>query len=110
MIFNNTWGNPYDPHAFVSSMRVPSHADYQAQLGLKEKAEIDAAIGAVLVSTDEAERAKTYDYILRTLHEEAVYVPLTYATAIGVLGKDVTGLEFGATSNEIPFDTLKPVQ
>lgn len=108
MIFNSTWGNPYDPHAFVSSMRVPSHADYQAQLGLTEKPAIDAAIGAVLVSTDAAERAKTYDFILRTLHEEAVYVPLTYATAIGVLGHDVTGLSFGATSNEIPFDTLKP--
>lgn len=30
MIFNRTWGAPYDPHAFLSSMRVPSHADYQA--------------------------------------------------------------------------------
>ena len=34
MIFNRTWGAPYDPHAFMSHMRVPSHADYQAQLGL----------------------------------------------------------------------------
>ncbi|MBL3569743.1 nickel ABC transporter, nickel/metallophore periplasmic binding protein [Rhodovulum sulfidophilum] len=110
MIFNSTWGNPYDPHAFVSSMRVPSHADYQAQLGLQEKPEIDAAIGAVLVSTDEAERQARYDYILRTLHDEAVYAPLTYATAIGVLGKDVTGLSFGATSNEIPFETLRPAR
>ncbi|ENF65751.1 bacterial extracellular solute-binding s, 5 Middle family protein, partial [Escherichia coli P0305260.10] len=26
MIFHRTWGAPYDPHAFLSSMRVPSHA------------------------------------------------------------------------------------
>ncbi len=31
MIFHRTWGAPYDPHAFLSSMRVPSHADFQAQ-------------------------------------------------------------------------------
>ena len=110
MIFNNTWGNPYDPHAFVSSMRVPSHADYQAQLGLNEKPAIDAAIARVLVSTDETLRQAEYDYILRTLHEEAVYVPLTHATAIGVAGPDVTGLSFGATSNEIPFGTLRPAK
>ncbi|MVA03990.1 hypothetical protein GLN27_22515, partial [Shigella flexneri] len=23
MIFHRTWGAPYDPHAFLSSMRVP---------------------------------------------------------------------------------------
>lgn len=28
MIFHRTRGAPYDPHAFLSSMRVPSHADF----------------------------------------------------------------------------------
>ncbi len=31
------WGPPYDPASFISSMRTPSHADYQAQVGLPEK-------------------------------------------------------------------------
>ncbi len=110
MIFNSTWGAPYDPHAFASSMRVPSHADFQAQAGLAEKAEIDRTIGEALASVDEAERQAKYDFILRTLHDEAVYVPLSYATAIGVLGPDVTNLSFGATSYEFPFDTLQPVK
>ncbi|SOC45165.1 nickel transport system substrate-binding protein [Rhizobium subbaraonis] len=110
LIFNSTWGAPYDPHAFASSMRVPSHADFQAQSGLKEKHAIDAAIGAALASTDEAERQAKYDFIMRTLHDEAVYLPISYATAISVLGKDVTGLSFGVTSYEFPFDTIKPVE
>ena len=41
MIFHRTWGAPYDPHAFLSSMRVPSHADFQAQQGLADKPLID---------------------------------------------------------------------
>lgn len=108
LIYNRTWGAPYDPHAFVSSMRVPSHADFEAQSGLAQKAEIDATISAVLVSTDEAERQAQYDFILRTLHEEAVYLPISYVSAIGILGRDVTGLTFGATSHEFPFETVRP--
>ncbi|WP_425349315.1 nickel ABC transporter substrate-binding protein [Consotaella salsifontis] len=107
MIFNRTWGAPYDPHAFVSSMRVPSHADYQAQLGLADKAEIDAEIGKVLVSTDETERQELYRDILTRLHEEAVYLPLTYVTAIAVAKPEVGEVPFGAMSSEIPFDRLQ---
>lgn len=108
MIFNRSWGAPYDPHAFVSSMRVPSHADYQAQLGLPDKAEIDAMIGKVLVSTDEALRQELYRDILTRLHEEAVYLPLTYVTAIAVARPELGDIPFGAISSEIPFERFRP--
>jgi len=109
MIFNRTWGSPYDPHAFVSSMRVRSHADYQAQLGLSDKAEIDARIGEVLVSTDEARRQDLYTQILTRLHEEAVYLPLTHVTAIAVARPELGNVPFGAMSNEIPFERFRPI-
>ncbi|MEN3602243.1 ABC transporter substrate-binding protein [Brucella abortus] len=108
MIFNQTWGAPYDPHAFVSSMRVPSHADYQAQLGLPDKAKIDAEIGQVLVSTDETARQALYKDILTRLHEEAVYLPLTSVTAMAVAKPEVGKITFGAMSSEIPFEKLTP--
>ncbi len=107
LIFGDTWGPPYDPHSFCSSMRAPSHADYQAQSGLPMKAEIDAAIGEVLVTVDEAERQAKYDFILRTLHEQAVYLPLTYMTSIMVHRDTLQGATFGATKNEIPFETMR---
>ncbi len=108
MIFGDTWGTPYDPHSFASSMRVPSHADYQAQLGLPMKADIDATIGAVLISTEESERAALWRSLLTTLHEQAVYLPLSYKTMIAVARPEVTGLSFGATEYEIPFEKLRP--
>lgn len=108
MIFNRTWGAPYDPHAFVSSMRAPSHADYQAQLGLADKPEIDALIGEVLLSTDETRRQELYRDLLTRLHEHAVYLPLTYLSAMAVARPGVEGIGFGALSSEIPFDRFQP--
>lgn len=109
MIFNSTWGAPYDPHAFLSSMRVPSHADYQAQLGLPDKAKIDAEISQTLTSTDEGDRKRLYRDILTRLHREAVYLPLTYVSAISVSTPSLGDIPFGAMSSEIPFDKITPV-
>ncbi len=107
MIFNETWGAPYDPHSFCSSMRAPSHADYQAQLGLPMKAEIDAKIKEVLLSTNEDRRQELYRYILTTLHDQAVYLPLTYMTGVIVHKKDMKGVQFGPTKYEIPFELIE---
>ncbi len=108
MVFSDTWGPPYDPHAFASSMRVPSHADFQAQRGLAEKAEIDRRIGAALAATDEAERAGHWRWVLTALHEAAVYLPISYKQILAVTGPRVEPAVFGATVNEIPFERFAP--
>ena len=43
MIFNRTWGAPTIA-CLLGSMRVPSHADYQAQRGLPDKTLIDKGL------------------------------------------------------------------
>ncbi|MFZ5427555.1 MAG: nickel ABC transporter substrate-binding protein [Thermodesulfobacteriota bacterium] len=106
MIFNDTWGPPYEPHAQVGSMRAPSHADYQAQVGLPMKAALDGKIGKVFSTTDEETRQALYADILTTLHEQAVYLPLTYMTNIMVHRANVTAKGFGPTKNEFPFEEM----
>ncbi|WP_447554239.1 nickel ABC transporter substrate-binding protein [Vreelandella sp. EE22] len=108
MIFNRTWGAPFDPHAFISAMRVPAHADYQAQLGLPDKPEIDALIGEILVSSDEARRQALYESLLTRLHEAAVYLPLTYANVLAVAAPSIGEIHFGAMTGEIPFERFTP--
>lgn len=111
LIFNATWGPPYEPHAFAGSMRKPSHADYQAQSGLPMKDEIDARISKVLLSTDENERVEDWKWIISTLHNQAVYLPISYRTLIAVSNKGKVGnVGFGATVHEIPFTNMQPVQ
>ncbi|ODA42109.1 nickel ABC transporter substrate-binding protein [Desulfosporosinus sp. BG] len=102
LIFGESWGAPYDPHSYVSSFREPSHFDYQAQLGLPMKKTIDENITNVLISTDETSRQKLYDDILRTLHEQSVYLPISYRTNVAVGNKKVTGVTF-TVANEVPL-------
>ncbi|WP_432734855.1 nickel ABC transporter substrate-binding protein [Maridesulfovibrio sp. FT414] len=106
MIFGDTWGSPYDPHSFCSSMRKPAHADYQAQLGLPMKKDIDRKIGEVLLTVDEKKRQDLYRDILTTLHEQAVYLPLSYMTNIYVHRPQLKGVEFGNTKYEFPFELM----
>lgn len=102
LIFGESWGAPYDPHSYVSSFREPSHFDYQAQSGLPMKKTIDENITKVLISTDVTTRQKLYEDILRTLHEQAVYLPISYRTNVAVANKKVTGVTF-TVANEIPL-------
>jgi nickel transport system substrate-binding protein len=107
LIFNDTWGPPYDPHSFVGSWRVPSHADFQAQSGLPNKAKIDERISQVLVSVDEKARQDMYREILTSIHDQAVYLPLSYTTGLAVHGPNLENVGFGATEYEIPFEAMK---
>ncbi|MCP1314596.1 MULTISPECIES: nickel ABC transporter substrate-binding protein [unclassified Halomonas] len=109
MIFNRTWGAPFDPHAFVGAMRAPAHADYQAQAGLDDKPEIDALIDEILASVDEEERQALYARLLGRLHDSAVYLPLTYTNVIAVADPALGPIPFGAMSSEIPFERITPV-
>jgi nickel transport system substrate-binding protein len=107
MIFNDTWGPPYEPHAMVSSMLVTSHADYMAQIGLPMKTQLDGNIRRVFVTTDVAERAALYRDILTTLHDQAVYLPLYYNTMFEVhRTAEMTGVRFGADQYHIPFEAI----
>jgi nickel transport system substrate-binding protein len=107
MIFSDTWGPPYEPHAMVSSMLVPAHADYAAQLGLPMKAQLDDNIRKVFVTTDVDERIALYTDILTTLHEQAVYLPIYYNTMFEVhRTAEMRDAGFGADKYYIPFSAI----
>ena len=59
MVFNICWGTPYDPQSSLAAMRQRVYGDYEAQLGLPDKHEIDAAITKILTSTDEKSAANS---------------------------------------------------
>lgn len=110
MIFADTWGAPYDPHSFVSSMRYAGHADYMAQRGLPMKDAIDQKIAEVLGETDEGKRAEDYREILTTLHDQAVYLPISHLTAISVNANNVDNVAFGSTLFDVPFEVMHPTR
>ena len=108
MMLTETWGDPFDPHSYISSFRNPSHGDYAAQLGLSMKPEIDAAISRALNSTGEEEIKENYAYVLQTLHDQAVYVPLTFSTRQGAFPAKVQGVGFN-TMADLPIEEFRIV-
>ncbi|MOA69626.1 Nickel-binding periplasmic protein precursor [compost metagenome] len=63
-----------------------------------------------MASTDEQQRAAQYRFILTTLHEQAVYLPISYLTAISVRRNTVGNVQFGSTLFDVPFETMTPTR
>ncbi len=107
LTFNSSWGTPYDPQSFLGGMLNPAvHGDHAAQQGLKNKAHIDEQILAALKSVNEEERQKLYTWILTTLHNEALYLPLTYERNRAIFSKRVENVEFNPSQYEIPLQRM----
>lgn len=100
---NIAWGTPYDPESSLAAMLGPVYGDYAAQLSLSNKAELDAAITAVFVTTDEETRQDYYDFILTTLHESAIYIPLTYENNKSLYTSDLQGVDYEPSLYTVPF-------
>ena len=107
MVFNICWGTPYDPQSSLAAMRQRVYGDYAAQLGLNDKAEIDEAITKILVSTDDVKRQELYTFVLTRLHEDAVYIPLTYECNKAIYTSKLKNVKFTQTQYEVPFAEMK---
>ena len=106
IIFHMAWGSPYDPQSFLGSMREPVHGDYVAQLGLTQKEQIDETITKALKTTNEEEREEYYRYVLTTLHEEAVYIPLTYKRNIAIHNSEISNVLFMPSQYDVPINQM----
>ncbi len=104
MVFNICWGMPYDPQSSLAAMRAPVYGDFAAQQGLEDKTEIDQAITDIMISTDETRRQELYTFVLTRLHEDAVYIPLTYECNKAIYRKNMKGFHFTQTQYEVPFE------
>jgi len=104
--YSLSWGTPYDPQSYISSWRIPAHGDYQAQLGMAKKAWIDETVGKILVEPNNDRRQQMYNEILTYIHEECVYLPLTYSRTKAVYAPSLKGVTFNPSQYEIAFEKM----
>ncbi|MFB1118655.1 nickel ABC transporter substrate-binding protein [Dickeya dadantii] len=104
--YSLSWGTPYDPASYISSFRIPAHADYQAQKGLRRKPEIDSLIGEILLTPNETQRQERYTRLFTLLADEAVYIPLTYSKTKAIYSPTLNGVSFNSSQYEIPFEKM----
>ena len=56
-----------------------------------------------LTSTDENERQELYKSVLTNLHEDAMYLPLTYECNKALYTSALHGVHFGTDQYDVPF-------
>lgn len=83
-VLDRSWGAPYDPFGTFACMASPGERFYIAQKGLSGKAELDVILRDSLSQADEGKLREDFDYIMETLHGEAVYIPLTVPGVVTV--------------------------
>lgn len=82
---------------------MPAHRFRMKSGASGRAADIDDAITEILVSTDEERRQELYTFVLTRLHEDAVYIPLTYECNKAIYRSDLQGFHFTQTQYEVPF-------
>ena len=90
----------------MATVAENGNPDYEAQLGLPMKKELDAKIHQVLLEANPEKVEQLYKEILTTLHEQAVYVPLTYQSLIAVYRDNLTGVRFMPQEYELPLSYI----
>lgn len=83
-----SWGTPYDPLMSINTMVTPSWNN-AAQQGLAVKPEIDQKVRKLSNTVDRKKNQKIYNYILTTVHQEALYVPVSYTRELVIFNKEL---------------------
>ena len=108
LIFNETWGNPYDPHSFIASMLAPSHADFAAQKDLNSRKEIEALINTILNQTNPKILQTNYTKLFNLLHQSAIYLPFSHGVVLGIYNKErIKSYQMGAMETEFLFENME---
>lgn len=105
LLFNQTWGLAYDPQSTISAFT--SEASYlHTTKGIAQADHLYEHIQEVMVSKDEETRKSLYAEIMRTVHDEAVFIPISSGSVTVLAPKDLKGITFKQTQFELPFEQM----
>ena len=104
--YSLSWGTPYDPQSYLSSWRIPAHGDYQTQVGMEKKEWVDQTITDLMIEPSEEKRTEMYKEVLTYIHDEAVYIPISYSRTKAVHTTALKGVTFNPSQYEIPFEKM----
>ncbi|MBO0997506.1 nickel ABC transporter, nickel/metallophore periplasmic binding protein [Bacillus sp. SD075] len=105
LLFNQTWGLAYDPQSTISAFTSKSAYLYTTS-GIAKAAELYKEIDEVMVSADEEKRKTLYADIMETVHDEAVFIPISNGRVTVVAPKNLKGIAFKQTQFELPFELM----
>lgn len=108
LIFNETWGKPFDPHSFISSMLTHSHADFETQKDLPNIAQIRQTIQKILNDNSIENIQEYYRVLLKDLQDAYIYFPISYQKIPAVYNaKKIKSYQLGAMENSFLFERIE---
>ncbi|WP_420851034.1 staphylopine-dependent metal ABC transporter substrate-binding lipoprotein [Paenibacillus alba] len=105
LLFNQTWGLAYDPQSTIAAFTTESSYLYTTK-GIAKADELYKKINEVTLSTDENSRTSLYADIMKIVHDEAVFIPLTNGRVTVVAPKNLKSIAFKQTQFELPFEQM----
>ncbi|MCG7380543.1 nickel ABC transporter substrate-binding protein [Paenibacillus sp. ACRSA] len=105
LLFNQTWGLAYDPQSTIAAFTSDSAYKHTTS-GIAQANELYRKIDEVMVSTDEASRKSLYADIMKIVHDEAVFIPITNGRVTVVAPQNLEGIGFKQTQYELPFERM----
>jgi nickel transport system substrate-binding protein len=105
LLFNQTWGLAYDPQSTIAAFTTESSYLHTTK-GIERADELYNKIEQVMVSTDEETRKALYADILKIVHDEAVFIPISNGSVTIVAPKNLHGISFKQTQFELPFELM----
>lgn len=93
VLIYSSWGGSYEPYATLAAMASDGDKFNTVQKGMRNKAELDAVMTDCLSQTDPDKLQENFNYITKSFHDEAVYVPLTITSTLAIYRSELTGLE-----------------
>lgn len=110
LMLTYSWGAPWDPHAWMSALTASAahgHPENVSVESLAIKPELDKVIKETLVEPDLDKVGEGYKKALTLLHEEAIYIPITYQSVVSVYRNgELEGVRFASEENALPVNYI----
>ena len=101
MAYSETWGPMYDASTSLTDIAYTWPAEVWSEatnyLETIEKGTLNNNIRAIAAITNDNERQTSFNTLIQTLHEEAIFLPLTAKRNTAVTNKGVSGFQFSPT-------------
>ncbi|MGY4760229.1 staphylopine-dependent metal ABC transporter substrate-binding lipoprotein [Paenibacillus caseinilyticus] len=105
LLFNQTWGLAYDPQSTIAAFTSDSSYLHTTK-GIARADELYQKITQVTAAMDENVRKSLYADILRIVHEEAVFIPITNGSVTIVAPNTLQDIGFKQSQFELPFEKM----
>ncbi|MDR2758023.1 MAG: nickel ABC transporter substrate-binding protein [Spirochaetaceae bacterium] len=105
LLYDYSQGLPYDPHNSLLGLNAED-TYLGATKGLENFTEIMANVNAAVAEFNEEKRQEFYTYVLKEIHRQALFIPLTYESITFIAPPYLNNIGFNQTMWEIPFEQI----